>query len=58
MARLEVTVQHLYVDGATNQEEAHHINVDCLGGPNTEKGGVSRSSGRTKENQAHIEGKN
>jgi hypothetical protein len=58
VARSEVTVQHLYVDGATDQEEAHHINVDYLGGPNIEKGGVSRNSGRTKENEAHIEGRN
>jgi hypothetical protein len=54
----EVTVLHPYVDGATIQEEALHINIDNPGGHKTKKGGVSNSNERTKENGAHLEGRN
>jgi hypothetical protein len=63
MGRIQVAnskfiVLHWYVDGATSQEESHHINVDSLGGRNTGKGVVSNSSGRDKENRSHLKGKN
>ena len=59
MVGLEVIVLHPYANGAIGQEESHHINIDNLGGPKTEKGGdFSNSSGRTKGNGAHLERRN
>ena len=55
VANSEVIVLHPYVDGATNQEESCHINIDSLGGPKIEKGGVSSSSGMTKGKLSHHE---
>jgi hypothetical protein len=58
MANSKITILHPYVNGANSQEEALFNNVDGLGGHKTKKGGVSTSSGRTKENGAHIKGRN
>jgi hypothetical protein len=58
VANSEVTVLHPYVNGATSQEESCHINIDSLGGPKIDKGGVSSSSGTTEGNKEHLEVRN
>jgi len=54
----EVKVLHSHADSSTSREEAHHININSPVGPKIEKGGVSSSSGRSKGNGAHLDGRN